>query len=222
MSMCCRRRGRGGQQEAEPQIWRFSTGLHSPESDLRYADPQPALFSFNSAYGACEVCRGFGRVIGVDLGLVIPDARKTLRDGAIKPMQTPAWKECQDDLMRYAAKADIRRGTPWGELTRRGARLGHQRLAGLERQVAKPVVRRQALLRLSGIEGVQDAYSRAAVQVPQLYAVRNLRRRAPENRIAAVAPRHARRKRTTCCRPASASCRAASTGRARSSKRCRA
>ncbi|MFM0505333.1 excinuclease ABC subunit UvrA [Paraburkholderia caffeinilytica] len=101
----------------EPQIWRFSTGLHSPESDLRYADPQPALFSFNSAYGACEVCRGFGRVIGVDLGLVIPDARKTLRDGAIKPMQTPAWKECQDDLMRYAAKADIRRGTPWGELT---------------------------------------------------------------------------------------------------------
>jgi excinuclease ABC subunit A len=104
-------------KEAEPQIWRFSTGLHSPESDLRYADPQPALFSFNSAYGACEVCRGFGRVIGVDLGLVIPDARKTLRDGAIKPMQTPAWKECQDDLMRYAAKADIRRGTPWAELT---------------------------------------------------------------------------------------------------------
>ncbi|WOD20517.1 excinuclease ABC subunit UvrA [Paraburkholderia kirstenboschensis] len=104
-------------QQPEPRIWRFSTGLHSPESDLRYADPQPALFSFNSAYGACEVCRGFGRVIGVDLGLVIPDARKTLRDGAIKPMQTPAWKECQDDLMRYAAKADIRRGTPWGELT---------------------------------------------------------------------------------------------------------
>lgn len=107
----------GTTNPAEPQIWRFSTGLHSPESDLRYADPQPALFSFNSAYGACEACRGFGRVIGVDLGLVIPDARKTLRDGAIKPMQTPAWKECQDDLMRYAAKADIRRGTPWGELT---------------------------------------------------------------------------------------------------------
>ncbi|MGF6569662.1 excinuclease ABC subunit A [Paraburkholderia sp. GAS333] len=104
-------------QSAEPPIWRFSTGLHNPDSDLRYADPQPALFSFNSAYGACEVCRGFGRVIGVDLGLVIPDARKTLRDGAIKPMQTPAWKECQDDLMRYAAKADIPRGTPWGELT---------------------------------------------------------------------------------------------------------
>ncbi|MEE2978288.1 MAG: excinuclease ABC subunit UvrA, partial [Pseudomonadota bacterium] len=104
-------------EAAEPAIWRFSTGLHCPESDLRYADPQPALFSFNSAYGACDACRGFGRVIGVDLGLVIPDERKTLRDGAIKPMQTPAWKECQDDLMRYAAAADIPRGTPWAEMT---------------------------------------------------------------------------------------------------------
>ncbi|MCA8033097.1 excinuclease ABC subunit UvrA [Burkholderia arboris] len=102
---------------AEPLIWRFSTGLHDPDSDLRYAEPQAALFSFNSAYGACETCRGFGRVIGVDLGLVIPDARKTLRGGAIKPMQTPAWKECQDDLMRYAAKAGIRRDVPWSELT---------------------------------------------------------------------------------------------------------
>ncbi|MGO4809326.1 excinuclease ABC subunit UvrA, partial [Cupriavidus sp. 2MCAB6] len=102
---------------AEPQVWRFSTGLHSPESDIRYADPQPALFSFNSAYGACETCRGFGRVIGVDLGLVIPDERKTLRGGAIKPMQTPAWKECQDDLMRYAAKAGIPRDVAWSGLT---------------------------------------------------------------------------------------------------------
>jgi excinuclease ABC subunit A len=59
-----------------PTLWRFSTGLHCPDSDLRYADPQPALFSFNSAYGACETCRGFGRVIGVDYGLVIPDPRR--------------------------------------------------------------------------------------------------------------------------------------------------
>ncbi|WP_429320794.1 excinuclease ABC subunit UvrA [Paraburkholderia sp. GAS448] len=104
-------------EATEPRIWRFSTGLHNPDSDLRYADPQPALFSFNSAYGACETCRGFGRVIGVDLGLVIPDERKTLRGGAIKTMQTPAWKECQDDLMRYAAKAGIPRDTAWAELS---------------------------------------------------------------------------------------------------------
>ena len=99
------------------EVWRYSTGLHCPESDRRYAEPQPSMFSFNSAYGACDTCRGFGRVIGVDMGLVIPDARKTLRNGAIKPMQTPAWAECQDDLMKYAGEAGIPRDTAWAQLT---------------------------------------------------------------------------------------------------------
>ncbi len=102
---------------AAEERWRYSTGLHCPESDRRYADPQPALFSFNSAYGACETCRGFGRVIGVDWGLVIPDAKKTLRGGAVKTIQTPAWKEAQDDLMRHAGDAGIPRDTPWSQLT---------------------------------------------------------------------------------------------------------
>ncbi|MES2229391.1 MAG: excinuclease ABC subunit A [Pseudomonadota bacterium] len=104
-------------EEGEPALWRFSTGLHCPDSDIRYADPQPALFSFNSAYGACETCRGFGRVIGVDYGLVIPDPRKTLRNGAIKPMQTPAWKDCQDDLLKYGGEAGIPRDTAWNMLS---------------------------------------------------------------------------------------------------------
>ena len=104
--------GAGG----EPQRWQFSSGLHCPESGRRYAEPIPSLFSFNSAVGACEHCRGFGRVIGVDWGLVIPDDRLTLRAGAIKPIQTPAWKECQDDLMRHAESAGIPRDTPWESL----------------------------------------------------------------------------------------------------------
>ncbi|MDE2615734.1 MAG: excinuclease ABC subunit A [Burkholderiales bacterium] len=99
------------------EIWRFSTGLHNPDSDLRYADPIPSMFSFNSAVGACEVCRGFGRVIGVDYGLVIPNDKLTLRAGAIKTIQTPAWAECQDDLMRHAEAAGIPRDTPWYKLT---------------------------------------------------------------------------------------------------------
>ncbi|MBE7420130.1 MAG: excinuclease ABC subunit A, partial [Ideonella sp.] len=103
--------------DGEPGLWRYSTGLHCPESDIRYAEPQPALFSFNSAYGACDTCRGFGRVIGVDWGLVIPDHRKTLRNGAVKPLQTPAWKECQDDLMKYAGEEGIPRDTAWSQLT---------------------------------------------------------------------------------------------------------
>jgi excinuclease ABC subunit A len=98
-------------------LWKFSTGLHCPESNIRYADPIPSMFSFNSAVGACDACRGFGRVIGVDWGLVIPDERLTLRAGAIKPIQTPAWRECQDDLMRHAESAGIPRDTAWNKLT---------------------------------------------------------------------------------------------------------
>ncbi len=103
--------------EGEPTLWRFSSGLHCPESHRRYSTPTPGMFSFNSAAGACPTCRGFGRVIGVDWGLVIPDARKTLRGGAIKPLQTPAWAECQADLIKYAGDAAIPRDTPWVQLT---------------------------------------------------------------------------------------------------------
>ncbi|MBI2769424.1 MAG: excinuclease ABC subunit UvrA [Burkholderiales bacterium] len=103
--------------ETENEVWKFSTGLHCPESDLRYADPIPSAFSFNSAVGACETCRGFGRVIGVDYGLVIPNDKLTLRAGAVKTIQTPAWSEAQDDLMRHAETAGIPRDTPWYKLT---------------------------------------------------------------------------------------------------------
>ena len=84
--------------------------LHCADCDIAYADPTPAMFSFNSPLGACETCRGFGRVIGVDYGLVIPDERKTLREGAIRPWQTPSFKECQDDLEKYAKKRGIAAG----------------------------------------------------------------------------------------------------------------
>jgi excinuclease ABC subunit A len=103
--------------EATPELWRFSTGLHCPDSDLRYSDPIPSMFSFNSAVGACETCRGFGRVIGVDYGLVIPNDKLTLRAGAIKTIQTPAWVETQDDLMRHAEAEGIPRDTPWYKLS---------------------------------------------------------------------------------------------------------
>ncbi|MDD3937495.1 excinuclease ABC subunit UvrA [Rhodoferax sp.] len=103
--------------ETEPVIWKFSTGLHCPESNLRYSEPMASMFSFNSAVGACDTCRGFGRVIGVDYGLVIPNDKLTLRAGAIKPIQTPAWAEAQDDLMRHAEAEGIPRDTPWNKLS---------------------------------------------------------------------------------------------------------
>jgi excinuclease ABC subunit A len=104
-------------EEGETFTWKFSQGLHCPESNLSYTAPMPSLFSFNSAVGACEACRGFGRVIGVDWGLVIPNDKLTLRTGAIKPIQTPGWKEIQDDLMRHAEAEGIPRDIAWSKLT---------------------------------------------------------------------------------------------------------
>ncbi len=62
-------------QAGEPL--RFSADLHCPDCDIHYREPIPNLFSFNSPMGACETCRGFGRVIGIDWGLVMPDESKT-------------------------------------------------------------------------------------------------------------------------------------------------
>ena len=147
-------------------------------------------FSFNSPVGACEQCRGFGRTIGIDYRLVIPDEEKTLAGGAIKPWQTKSNKECQDDLLRYAKQRGVPVDVPWRELTRRAARVGHRR-RGLV--AAAQVVRRRALLRLARIESLQDARARAAVEVPQLRRLPGVRGRAAQARVAALAARLARR-----------------------------
>jgi excinuclease ABC subunit A len=97
--------------------WRFSTALHCPDCDIAYKDPSPSSFSFNSPIGACDTCRGFGRSIGVDYGLVIPDTALSLRQGAMKPWQTESYKECQTDLLRFARKRDIPIDTAWRDLT---------------------------------------------------------------------------------------------------------
>src|SRR5574337_1163582 len=74
-------------------VWKFSSDLHCADCDIHYAEPTPSLFSFNSPIGACDTCRGFGRVIGVDFGLVVPDESKTLAQGAVKPWQTESYRE---------------------------------------------------------------------------------------------------------------------------------
>jgi excinuclease ABC subunit A len=97
--------------------WRYSNALHCADCDLSYREPVPSLFSFNSPVGACETCRGFGRTIGIDYGLVIPDESKSLRGGAVRPWQTESYKECQEDMEKFAKKRSIPLDRPWRELS---------------------------------------------------------------------------------------------------------
>ncbi|HXF45600.1 MAG TPA: excinuclease ABC subunit A, partial [Burkholderiaceae bacterium] len=98
-------------------LLRFSDDLHCADCDIHYAEPLPSTFSFNSPLGACETCRGFGRVIGIDYGLVIPDESKTLREGAVRPWQSKSFAECQRDLEKYAPKFGVPLDVPYALLT---------------------------------------------------------------------------------------------------------
>ncbi|MBV8910713.1 MAG: excinuclease ABC subunit UvrA [Gammaproteobacteria bacterium] len=96
--------------------WRYSSELHCADCDLGYHAPTPSMFSFNSPLGACDTCRGFGRTIGIDYGLVIPDDTRTLRGGAIRPWQSKSYAECQEDLEKFAKLRRIPLDVPWREL----------------------------------------------------------------------------------------------------------
>ncbi len=106
--------GRNEQRSTSPL--RFSADLHCPDCDIHYGEPAPNLFSFNSPLGACETCRGFGRVIGIDYDLVVPDTGKSLVGGAVKPFQSDSYAECQEDLMRFAHARGLPTDLPWDEM----------------------------------------------------------------------------------------------------------
>jgi excinuclease ABC subunit A len=94
----------------------FSSGLHCAKCDLEYREATPALFSFNHPIGACPACRGFGRIIAIDYAAAVPDWSKTLADGAVKPWQTPANAECQQDMMKFARRRGAPTNVPFGDL----------------------------------------------------------------------------------------------------------
>ena len=64
----------------------------------------PTLFSFNNPRGACSVCNGFGAVLEYDESLIVPDARRSLADGALDPWTKPRY-EGRRRLLRETARA---------------------------------------------------------------------------------------------------------------------
>lgn len=97
-------------------VYPHSSGWHCAHCDIDITPPSPGLFSFNSAVGACPACRGFGRVIGLDLDRAIPDPTLSIKEGVVKPFQTENGQECQRDLLKACAQNEIDIDTPFREL----------------------------------------------------------------------------------------------------------
>ncbi len=101
----------------EPTWHRFSERFDCPACDLDYELPQPRLFSFNSPFGACPTCHGFGNVVELDMNLVVPDASLSIRDNAIEPWTKPHYRLNLAALKRVAKAGHVRLDVPWSELT---------------------------------------------------------------------------------------------------------
>jgi excinuclease ABC subunit A len=96
----------------------FSTRLACPRCGIAFNSPSPNLFSFNSPVGACETCRGFGRVITLDPDLVVPDPGLSLARGAIRPRGDASVGRAEyRDLMDFCRRAGIPVDRPFRELT---------------------------------------------------------------------------------------------------------
>ncbi len=94
----------------------FSNRFHCASCNIDYSPPSAGLFSFNSPVGACATCRGFGRVIGVDMDSVISSSKLSLADGVIRPWQTDSYSECQNELLESARQRNISIDVPWCEM----------------------------------------------------------------------------------------------------------
>jgi excinuclease ABC subunit A len=95
----------------------IARGLACPKCARAFEPPHPGLFSYNSPLGACEACRGFGRIIAVDWDKVFPDPSKTLEHGAIRPWSGSSSEWERTVLARFAKKKKIPLDLPWGKLT---------------------------------------------------------------------------------------------------------
>jgi excinuclease ABC subunit A len=109
--------------ERPPAVHVFSERFECSRCGIQYEDPQPRLFSFNNPFGACATCHGFGNVIELDMDLVVPDASRSIRQGAIEPWTKPHYRSHLADLKRVARPLGIPLDTPWKDLTPEVRRL---------------------------------------------------------------------------------------------------
>ena len=102
---------------------------------ILFEEPSVNFFSFNNPYGACKRCEGFGRVLGIDPDLVIPDRNLSVYEGAIAPWKGETMKQWAEPLLRDGIRFDFPIHRPIAELTKEQYDLlwtGNQCFDGLD------------------------------------------------------------------------------------------
>ena len=90
---------------------------------MTFTEPSVNFFSFNNPYGACQTCEGFGKVLGIDEDLVIPDKTLSVYEGAIAPWRSEAMSEWAKPLLKNGIKFDFPIHRPYSELNQQQREL---------------------------------------------------------------------------------------------------
>ncbi|MGI8467977.1 MAG: excinuclease ABC subunit UvrA [Pyrinomonadaceae bacterium] len=104
-------------ENEEVQILKFSNRFICKYDGTIYEEPEPRLFSFNSPFGACPVCQGFGNTIGIDYERVVPNPLLSLKQNAIEPFSRPQYDWAKKELLKFADDYDIPTNVPFADLT---------------------------------------------------------------------------------------------------------
>ncbi len=95
---------------------RFDEAFRCDGCGRSFEEPRPALFSFNSAAGACPECEGFGATLEYDEELIVPDPSRPVGDGALDPWTKPRYERQRRELRAFLERRDVDPSTPWEEL----------------------------------------------------------------------------------------------------------
>ena len=101
--------------DGSTSLYRFSSKFEA--DGITFEEPNDQMFSFHSPLGACPECEGFGRIIGIDEHLVIPDRSLSIYDGAVVCWRGEVMGEWRDMVIRGAEKAGLPIFTPYIDLT---------------------------------------------------------------------------------------------------------
>lgn len=109
--------------EGEKKPRRFDRHYCCSKCGKKFLEPSPLLFSFNSPFGACSNCKGFGNILRIDELLIFPNPDLSLKDGAMEPFTKPSMRRYGAKLLNFAKLQKIPLNVPYRELNEKQRHL---------------------------------------------------------------------------------------------------